>query len=171
MNVRPLENKTDLRGALRTNGRAWNAAYDDIVSESVIQRIASSPSEDHIDALFERIHARRYFVAVDETDTVRGYAYFRWGDDQTKEFVGSTEAGLKEIYVDPDYWGRGIGTALLERGLDELPDSGTALKLEALSENELGKRFYTARGFEPLAETTTTIVDESYSTTIYSLSL
>ncbi|WP_231182852.1 GNAT family N-acetyltransferase [Haladaptatus sp. DYF46] len=171
MNIRPLESETDLRGAIRTNGRAWKAAYDDIVPESVIERVAASPTDERLDALFEAVRNSRYFVAVDETDSVRGYAYFRWGDDETKEFVGADEAGLKEIYVDPDDWGRGIGTALLEHGLARLPESITALKLEALSENDSGKRFYTARGFEPIKESTITIADESYSATIYSLSL
>jgi len=121
--------------------------------------------------MFEEIYTSQYFVAVDETNTVRGYAYFRWGDDETKPFVEADEAGLKEIYVDPDYWGQGIGTALLEHSLAQLPESITTLKLEALSENDSGRRFYAARGFEPLTETTTTIADEPYSVTIYSLSL
>jgi ribosomal protein S18 acetylase RimI-like enzyme len=171
VNIRPLESETDLRGAVRTNGRAWKAAYDDIVPESVIERVAASPTGEQLNALFEEVRSSRYFVAVDETDAVRGYAYFRWGDDETKEFIEAGEAGLKEIYVDPDDWGQGIGTALLEHGLARLPESITALKLEALSENDLGKRFYTARGFEPLTESTVTIADESYFVTIYSRSL
>lgn len=171
MNIRSLESETDLRGAIRTNGRAWKAAYSDIVPESVIEQISSSPTDEHLSTMFEALYDARYFVAVGETNTVRGYAYFRWGDDETKAFVEADEAGLKEIYVDPDYWGQGIGTALLEHGLAQLPESITALKLEALSENDLGKRFYTARGFEPRTESTITIADKSYPVTIYSLSL
>ncbi|WP_341850627.1 GNAT family N-acetyltransferase [Natronococcus wangiae] len=82
----------------------------------------SDPSEERLRERTDRLRDDRDGIFLAGIDgTVRGYSYFRWGEE-TKSFVGEDEAGLKEIYVDPDYWGEGIGTALLERGLDGLPD-------------------------------------------------
>ncbi|WP_241658359.1 N-acetyltransferase [Halorubrum sp. BOL3-1] len=86
--------------------------------------------------------------AAAEADAVTGFVDVRWGEETTKPFVGRGEAGVKAVYVRPDRWGRGIGTAPLERGLDALPDRVDTVRLEALAENDVGAGFYEARGFE-----------------------
>jgi len=105
-----------------------------------------------------------------QDQAVRGDIYLRWGDE-TKAFVNEEEAGLKEIYTHPDYWGEGIGTSLLQHGLDLLPDSISAVKLEMLSGNTVGQRFYEARGFERTGSSEFEIGDEAYPTDIYVLHL
>lgn len=73
-----------------------------------------------------------FLVAVDGVGTIRGYAHLRWGP-QTKPFVDPDDAGLKELYVDPDAWGTGIGTTLLNAGIDRLPPDLHDLTLEMLA--------------------------------------
>lgn len=171
MRVRRLERREDVAEAIRVNNEAWRAAYDDLLPEEVVRELTGDPSEEMVDSLFERRREHRdgFLVAEDDGGVVRGYAYFRWGDDETKEFVGPDEAGLKEIYVEPDYWGRGIGATLLERGLEILPDDTTALKLEMLSGNRVGERFYEARGFERTGTAEEEIGGDVYRTDIYAL--
>ncbi|ELY81270.1 GNAT family N-acetyltransferase [Natrinema gari] len=70
------------------------------------------------------------------------------GASVTKPFVQTNDAELKAIYVDPDCWGRGTGTALLEQGLETLPERITRLRLEVLFDNDIGTHFYEVRGFE-----------------------
>jgi len=93
------------------------------------------------------------------------------GGGGTKEFVGPKEAGLKEIYVDPEVWGQGVGTALLERGLEVLPEHVEAVTLEMLAGNDVGAGFYEARGFEKTGASEAEIGDATYRTVIYSLEL
>lgn len=55
----------------------------------------------------------------------------------------STSGSLPtSIDVHPDWWNQGIGTALLERGLELLPGSIDTVRLEMVAGNEIGQRLY-----------------------------
>lgn len=170
MNVRRLEGRADVRGFIRVHGRAWREAYADILPERFLQQIDVDPPPEDVDRCVEGLgeNPAGVFVAVDE-GRVLGFADVRWGDVETKGFVGERDAELKAIYVDPDAWGQGVGTALLERGLDALPEHVEALRLEVLSENDLGRRFYESRGFGRTESSVYEIADEPYPTDIYEL--
>lgn len=111
-----------------------------------------------------------FLVAVDGVGTIRGYAHLRWGP-QTKPFVDPDDAGLKELYVDPDAWGTGIGTTLLNAGIDRLPPDLHDLTLEMLAGNDRADTFYRSRGFERIGSAETEIDGDRYPTVGYSRSL
>lgn len=69
-------------------------------------------------------------------------------------FVGTDEVLLSGLYVHPDHWSEGVGTALLNRGFEVFSDF-ERMKLHCFSGNEIGKRFYEKRGFENLGTTKT----------------
>jgi ribosomal protein S18 acetylase RimI-like enzyme len=50
------------------------------------------------------------------------------------------------IYLHPDYWGRGAGRQLLDRGLAEVP-TATAVTLWVLESNDRSRRFYERQGW------------------------
>ena len=168
MRVRRIAGREDIRAILEVHARAWRAAYSDILPDETIEQVVDSdPDPEHVDDRYSRLWPDRDRVFVAEADGfVRGYAYFRWGSP-TKPFVEEDEAGLKEIYVDPSWWGQGLGTALLDRGLDRLPDGLDALKLEALAENDIGASFYRARGFTRTDTRELEIGSETYPTAIW----
>jgi len=59
------------------------------------------------------------------------------------------EAEILNLAVIPDLRGRGIGGALLDRGLELVADRGAgSVFLEVRESNEAAKRLYRARGFE-----------------------
>lgn len=171
MEIRQLEGREELADVIRAHGLAWREAYRGVLPDHVVDQIPVEPTDQAIADWYERIRddRDRFLVAV-SGDAIRGYIYLRWGDE-TKDFVGANEAGLKEIYVHPDYWGQGIGTTLLEHGIDLLPDDIGALKLEMVSGNEIGKRFYEARGFERAGTSAFEIGNESYPMDIYAVQL
>ncbi len=171
MRVRPLEGPDDARELTVAHARAWREAYGGVLPEAAIERVTSvDPSAERVDAQWERLSgysAGRVHVAEDGTGTVRGYAVFRWGDDETKPSVPTDAAELKELYVDPDHWGRGFGTALLEAGLDRLPDDVDVVALEVLAGNEVGAGFYAARGFERAGDASVEIAGTTYPTEVW----
>lgn len=57
---------------------------------------------------------------------------------------------IAALYVDPPRWGRGIGSALMAKALDELREAGCeVVTLWVLAENESALRFYARFGFSP----------------------
>ena len=171
MEIRRLRGSSDVRAVVRINVTAMRAAYDDLLSADVLEQFDPDPPDEAVREYAARLREGQNGIVLADIDgAARGYSYFRWGGD-TKSFVGPNEAGLKEIYVEPGYWGEGVGTALLERGLDSLPASIERVKLEMLNGNDLGHRFYDARGFERTGSSEFEIGDESYPTAIYTLEL
>lgn len=171
MEVRPLRDEADVRELTVAHGRAWRAAYEGLLPAAAIDRIAvDEPSEARVRAESDRLRGYgddRVLVAEDDAGTVRGYAVFRWGENETKNAVHDGEAELKELYVDPDCWGEGFGTALLEAGLERLPEAVGSLALETLEGNDVAAGFYEARGFEPDGTASFEVNGERYPTRVY----
>ena len=168
MEVRPPESEGEIRDLIRAHGLSWRAAYDEILPDAALDEMTVDPDPSEVEAWADRIESGpgAVFVAVDD-GTVWGFVDVRWGEDHTKSFVGPDEAGVKAIYVHPDRWGEGLGTALLDRGLDALPDRIETVRLEAFADNDVGARFYEARGFERVETGETEIGGETYRTAIY----
>jgi GNAT superfamily N-acetyltransferase len=61
----------------------------------------------------------------------------------------SSEIGLIYLlYVLPEYWGRGVGTALMRAAIDELRDLGMRdAALWVLRDNQPARRFYESLGW------------------------
>ncbi|AGB17272.1 acetyltransferase [Halovivax ruber XH-70] len=173
MHVRQYEDRSDARAIARIQARAWMDAYADLLPADVLASQSPDPDDETVAGWHQSLTANRQGVllAVDETGERLGFADFRWGDAETKAFVDENEAGLKSIYVDPDSWGNGVGTALLERGISILPEAVETLRLEMLEGNEIGHEFYRAKGFEVTDEASHEIGDEAYPTLVYSLEL
>jgi ribosomal protein S18 acetylase RimI-like enzyme len=168
MEIRPPETDAEIRELIRAHGLSWREAYDDILPESVLDAMTVEPTPEDVEGWPDRLDSDdgAVFVAVVE-GAARGFVDVRWGAENTKSFVGSDEAGVKAIYVHPDWWGEGLGTALLDRGLEAVPDDVETVRLEAFADNDVGARFYEARGFERVETDETEIAGETYPTAIY----
>ncbi|SDF81832.1 Ribosomal protein S18 acetylase RimI [Halorubrum xinjiangense] len=168
MEIRPPETDPEIRELIRAHGLSWREAYDNILPEPVLDAMTVDPTPEEVEGWAEGFgdDDSAVFVAVVD-GTVRGFVDVRWGEENTKSFVGPDEADVKAIYVHPDWWGEGVGTALLDRGLDALPDRVEAVRLEAFADNDVGAGFYEARGFERVETDETEIAGETYPTAIY----
>ncbi|ESS02883.1 MAG: acetyltransferase [uncultured archaeon A07HR67] len=172
MDVRRPKTDADVEGLIRVHGLAWREAYDGILPDNVRNAQPVDPTAEDVDRWRTRLDdaCADAFVAV-VAGSVRGFVDVRWREANTKSFVDENEAELKAIYVHPDSWGDGIGTALLDRGLDALPDWITTIRLETLADNAIGVRFYEARGFERVDTTTRTFAGEEYPVDVYAREL
>lgn len=171
MEVRGIDDRSDVRELLVAHGRAWRAAYAEILPTAVVEEVVVvPPGEAHVEAHHDRLIGYgedRVLVAADADGTVRGYAVVRWPADETKDSVRPDEAELNELYVDPDWWGDGIGTALLEAGIDRLPDHVDSLALETLEGNDDAAGFYEGRGFERDGTASFAVDGEAFPTRVY----
>ncbi|MEZ3165319.1 GNAT family N-acetyltransferase [Halorubrum sp. RMP-47] len=168
MEIRPPSSDADFEGLIRVQGLSWRAAYDDILPESVLAEMTVDPAPEDVEQWADRLSGSGTAVFVAAVDgTVRGFVDVRWGNENTKSFVGADEAGVKAIYVHPDWLGEGIGTALLDRGLDALPERVETVRLEAFTDNDVGARFYEARGFERVDTGEFAVSGKTYPTVIY----
>lgn len=125
----------------RTARRSWHAAYDTLLGERAVNEM--------VDVWYDLSDLRSatkrdenvFIVALKEDSTV-GFAHAAF-DAERNGWV------LFRIYVAPDHWGNGIGTALLKRIETELKDRGVSTyELVVLAENDIGVAFYESHGFD-----------------------
>jgi len=88
------------------------------------------------------------FVALDEADTVRGFA--NTGPVRGKDLTHDNRAEVYTVYVDPATWRRGIGAALLA-AVDEFwrPTDVRELVLWVFEDNAEARAFYERLGWRP----------------------
>ncbi|WP_410766173.1 GNAT family N-acetyltransferase [Haloferax sp. DFSO60] len=186
--IRPPRSRADMRGIWRVDVRCWNDAYCHILPDEALPSLETVPPTSSLEerlvyaTSLNESRTGRYVVAVDESagdaveessagdttgDHIVGFAAVRWGED-TKSFVGDDEAGLWVLYVDPAWWGEGIGTRLLESVEEAIPEEYTTLVLDTLADNDVGRRFYRARGFEKRETMQVEISGEPYAVVILS---
>ncbi|WP_049901755.1 GNAT family N-acetyltransferase [Halococcus agarilyticus] len=152
----------DVDGIQRIARRAWRATYGDFLAEAAIDAIlddwyAAEELEASITA-----EGSVYLVAEDEG--IAGYASAAPIDAEDDD----REAQLYAIYVDPDRWGHGIGTALLDEIVDRLAKRDVEqLRIEVLADNTVGVSFYESRGFERTDERERTVGDRTLPEYVY----
>lgn len=91
----------------------------------------------------KRLDTSYLFVAEDKNQIV-GFANFSPVDSEGK-------SELSAMYLYPTRQGKGIGPALLQKGIEEIKNI-KEVYLEVEKENMLGKRFYEAKGFKTVKE-------------------
>lgn len=144
---------SDARAIQAVAERAWPAAHGDILGAETIDSILAEwyDVESTRDAI-ERDDVG-YFVAEDDGD-IRGYVSGGRTDDPDV-------ASLAAIYVDPDHWGDGIGTALAEQFHDFCRRRGyERVRLCVLAENDRAQSFYRGHGYEQVDEEETELFGE-----------
>jgi [ribosomal protein S18]-alanine N-acetyltransferase len=91
-------------------------------------------------AEFAQSASRRLYLVAEEGNTLIGYAGMM--------FTGGPQADVVTLAVDPAYWGKGTGTALLTALVDEAHKRGcTEVLLEVREDNPRARRLYLRHGF------------------------
>jgi len=119
----------------------WNVTYEGIIPTEVQESFLSSAYND--ERMKQRLELSTLYVAEVEGRVV-GFANF----SPVKE-DGKVELGA--IYLYPEQQGKGIGTALLQKGINEL-DGVNEIYINVEKDNKIGKTFYDAKGFEVVSE-------------------
>ncbi|WP_135853775.1 GNAT family N-acetyltransferase [Halorussus salinus] len=141
---------------------SWLKAYADVVPESIIEEAVA---EWYADETMTRIvgdDEQVCLVAVDD----------RSGDEAIVGFAhGATDNGegdVLRLYVHPDRWHEGIGSALLDAMEDRLAEMGAErMQAMVLADNEMGNDFYEERGFEKVGEAETQLDGTTRTENVY----
>ncbi|WEG14495.1 GNAT family N-acetyltransferase [Pullulanibacillus sp. KACC 23026] len=118
----------------------WNATYEGIIPLNVQENFLNSAYNDEM--MKRRLEKSNLFVAVHEEKVV-GFANF--------SPVNEGKAELGAIYIYPEFQGMGIGSALLQKGINHLKDI-KEIYINVEKENKIGKTFYEAKGFQMVEE-------------------
>ncbi len=80
--------------------------------------------------------------------------------DGTTKFKPGDHMFLIEIQIDAPYQGKGIGTQLIKKVINEAKVKDLPLRLQVLKENDKARKLYLRLGFRQVSETETHIVME-----------
>lgn len=133
--------KEDTKQVQDVAQKSWHSTYDGIIPRNIQENFLKVAYSDEM--MEKRLNESLIFVAVMENKIV-GFANFT-----TVNNAGQAE--LSAIYLYPNYQGKGIGTALLQQGIETLKNVKT-IYIDVEKENNSGTIFYKAKGFKVIKE-------------------
>jgi ribosomal protein S18 acetylase RimI-like enzyme len=133
--------KNDIQQVQQVAKKSWNTTYKGIIPLAIQENFLSSAYND--DMMQKRLEVSYLYVSEVEGKVV-GFVNF----SSVKE---DGEAELGAIYLYPEYQGKGIGTALLQEGINNLKDVKKVF-INVEKDNTIGTKFYEAKGFEVVSE-------------------
>jgi GNAT superfamily N-acetyltransferase len=142
MSIRTAE-AADAQGIAEVHVRAWQIAYRDYISREYLEALSVRTSTMRWLASLADPMQTDALVAEDAGRIV-GWSAF----GMNRNGLGIEVGEVFGLYVDPDAWNRGIGTALLAESETRLGQTGFGSAiLWTLEANRRTRRFYEARGW------------------------
>jgi ribosomal protein S18 acetylase RimI-like enzyme len=125
--------------------RAWQAGYRGLLPDSLLDNLSAA---ERLPRWRERLTGAAEQVLVAEVDgQVAGWLVT--GPQRDGDLDPQSVAEIYAIYVHPNHWRRGCGSALLAHALAELRAQGfVEATLWVLRSNERARDFYEAQGLQ-----------------------
>ena len=135
----------DAADIARVHVEAWRAAYVRIVPQAVLDRLSIDRRQQFWTHRLADPGESRTFVAVRD-GRIAGFA--GTGRPADPGHPRDT-AELETIYLQSEFWRLGVGRLLMRRSTDDLAERGfSSAILWVLTENDRGRRFYEAVGWQ-----------------------
>ena len=125
----------DVPAIVEVHVAAWDAAKEGL--ELPTRRTAEERAESWTSYLQ---HGEGSLLVVEERGAMRGFIAFGPSRDADRQ----REVEVYTLYVDPDSWGQGFGSALMA----EVP-VGEVVSLWVVERNSRAREFYGRHGFAP----------------------
>jgi ribosomal protein S18 acetylase RimI-like enzyme len=154
----------DVKDILAIAERGWNRTYSDFLSQETIDTAMAEWYDSDDTQEYIKREDVTYFVAENSEDIV-GYISGGPSDEENVAYLGA-------LYVDPNYWREGAGTALLEEfEAFCCRENYDRIQFNVLTENNVGTSFYEKHGYEVIEEQETEVFGESTQERVYSGSI
>jgi GNAT superfamily N-acetyltransferase len=144
--------------------QSWFEGFKDMIDDEDRENVEQGRcvTEDDID---QRIQQDGILTLVYAADgTVLGQGRIAWSDDTTENYTDTDhgEAELRSMYVHPNHWNEGIGSAIMEALVDRCPMEPSALKAETYEGSDAAE-FYRSKGFKVVQRLTVEDVETGMS--------
>lgn len=170
MEVHELRTNEEAHDAYRVNVRAWREAYADILPDDALPA-TNAADRGTAREWHQRVSEGESTVLVAaEAGSVVGFLELCWGD-AANPFVREDEVEIRALYVDPDRWGEGVASTLLDAAPEAVPDRFEGAALQTFVANERGRGFYESRGFERREGSEFVVDGGRYPTVVYARTL
>lgn len=139
-----LADPLDAQALAEMHVAAWRRAYRGILPDDFLDNLSIQASVDRWHQKLAQPD-RQVWVAC-EAGPIVGFVSF--GDSRDDDALSPLTGEIYSLYVHPDAWRHGIGSALMAQALDDLRTLGYAeVTLWVLRANQRARAFYEASDF------------------------
>ena len=142
--IRPAE-LADSEGIARVHTLSWQSAYRGLLPDEWLDALRWENRKVRWDAILATSTRGSVFVVLNAKDEILGFASI--GSSRDEDIDQARVHELYAIYLSPKYWGQGLGAALLQTVMKEVPETAIRMELWVLESNWRGRRFYESQGF------------------------
>ncbi|MGH8820953.1 MAG: GNAT family N-acetyltransferase [Rhodoferax sp.] len=133
----------DALAVARVHVRAWQVAYRSLLPQDYLNQLRPEDRAKRYDFGSADLTKPATIVAICD-ESIVGFATV--GSAQDSNCRGTGE--LCALYVDPDWWGRGVGRALIEQARYRLRECGfRSAVLWVMAGNSSAEQFYVCDGW------------------------
>lgn len=133
----------DAEGIATVHVASWQKIYRDIIPNSILDNLSVN---ERTRVWRERIKQNLIILVIEENKSIVGFASVCAARDSDLDIKLYGE--LSTIYLNPKFWGKGLGAKLCEQALEYLRDNGfLKVIVWVLQKNNQAKKFYEALGF------------------------
>lgn len=135
----------DIPGIARLMAASWRAAFSNIITPEEMERYTDEQRrQGQLRAILQGGEHDLYVALYGDIPCGEAIC----AETRDEDSQGSAE--VISIYADPEYWGKGVGRAVMRAALAGFAAQGYSdVLLWVFKENERARTFYERCGFEP----------------------
>ena len=135
----------DSEGIARVHTRSWQSAYRGLLPDEWLDALRWEDRKIRWDAILSTTTKGKVYVAANTQNEIIGFASI--GPSRDEDAARDEVHELYAIYLTPENWRSGIGSALFLKSIKNVSESAKWLSLWVLKDNVRGRRFYERLGF------------------------
>lgn len=136
---------SDSEGIAKVHTRSWQGAYRGILPDDWLDGLQWQDRKERWDRQLPPRELSAIYVATNSQNEIVGFASI--GPARDEDLDSNEFFELYAIYLSPDIWREGVGSALLTEIVKQIPPHIKQLALWVLKENLPGRTFYESQSF------------------------